>query len=165
MWDNFSTDLQCLIHVEPPESNALNIVKGEHQLLVAREAGVELDGVHHDHLGPLESDWYLGVRKWKWEKANMKVKIWEVKSIEIKLEEAVSRRIQKWKNLEVISQVKVKEVKVKVKKGILEISENCHLCWSKVKVKLVCHFCWVKIRVKLACHLCWVDPREVETNE
>ena len=49
--------------MKPPESNTLNIVKSEHQLLVAREAGVELDGVHHDHLGGLESDWYLRVRK------------------------------------------------------------------------------------------------------
>ena len=45
--------------MEPPESNTLDIVKGKHKLLVAGEAGVELDGVHNHHLGGLERDWYL----------------------------------------------------------------------------------------------------------
>ena len=49
--------------MEPSESNTLDIVEGKHQLLVSREAGVELDGVHHNHLRRLESDWHLGVRK------------------------------------------------------------------------------------------------------
>ena len=45
--------------MEPPESNTLYIVEGKHQLLVAREAGVKLDRVHHDHLRRLESDRHL----------------------------------------------------------------------------------------------------------
>ena len=49
--------------MEPSESNTLDIVKGKHQLLVSGEAGVELDGVHHNQLRRLESDWHLGLRK------------------------------------------------------------------------------------------------------
>ena len=48
--------------MEPPESHTLDIVKGKHELLVAGEAGVELDGVHNHHLGGLERDRHLRVQ-------------------------------------------------------------------------------------------------------
>ena len=46
--------------MEPPEGDTLDIVKGNNQLLVAREAGVELDCVNHYPLRGLESDRHLG---------------------------------------------------------------------------------------------------------
>ena len=75
------TDLECLVDMEPPERDTLDIVKGNNQLLVAREAGVELDCVNHYPLRGLESDRHLG-RKWKWNRSLWKVKrVWSEKGV------------------------------------------------------------------------------------
>ena len=80
--------------MEPRKSNTLDIVKGKHKLLVAGEAGVELDGVHNHHLGGLERDRHLQVQlkkkigqKWKEWKWNM----WKWKNMETEEKKKIDR--------------------------------------------------------------------------
>ena len=91
------TDLECLVDMEPPERDTLDIVKGNNQLLVAREAGVELDCVNHYPLRGLESDRHLG-RKWN-------RSLWKVKRV--------------WSEKGVLQEVNISEWHVIEKKGIV----------------------------------------------
>ena len=147
-------------------------------------------GVHHHQLRGLKviDTWGEG-KCGRRNNVKVEVNMWEVKVIEVKLKEAESARIQKWKKLEMIR------------------SEKCHLSWMKSESEIclllllgkseseigklspllgendgdigmllpllgekwkwnwqVVTFAGWKVKVKLAFHLCWVKVKRTSCH-